>query len=91
MSNILYKVKVEEYIKGQGVRLNDYRLCLTKTDAEEFIKEFNQCLVNKNQNNIDWYLKASGIPEEFKVDSDTYKIVKHSHTRRYWLSFIKKL
>ena len=85
MTQIAIKVPVIESERGWGSRVDDYMVCLTKEDANSFVKEFN----SKNTEPVapDWYMYAD---TDFKVfdltESQREFLVKE---KRAWFSTLK--
>lgn len=75
-----FKVPVYESEKGWGSKLDDFMVCLTRTDAEHFITEFN----SKNDKEVvpDWYMYATNDIVECELTDAQLKVVKKHN--RYW-------
>lgn len=86
MKNKAFKIAVVESERGWGSKIDDWMVCLTLDDINDFRKEFN------SKNNLDvvpeWYMYADGKPFEVELNDVQYDILnKH---KRVWISFLNK-
>ena len=85
MGNLAVKIAVYEYERGWGSKLDDWMVCLTVEDVEDFKEEFNS--YNTEKTAPDWYMIAEGEPEPIDLNDAQYAILKSEG--RVWLSTIK--
>ena len=81
------KVAVLEFERGWGSKIDDYLICLTNEDAQEFISVFNSA--NTASTVPDWYMVASTTPESIELTQAQYDyIVANGNTWLRELSII---
>lgn len=80
------KVPVLESERGWGSKIDDHMVCLSISDAETFIKEFNA------DNNLDvvpdWYMVA--LAEIMPIDLTDEQFKKLEQEKRIWLKQLLK-
>jgi hypothetical protein len=82
---IAIKVPVIESEAGWGSRIDDYMVCLSVEDADNFIKEFNS--KNNKADTPDWYMYAESTKIPFDLSEPQYSKLKESN--RIWWSSLK--
>ncbi len=87
MSNVAVKIAVIESERGWGRRIDDYMVCLSVEDANEFKKEFNS--KNTKYPVPDWYMQVEGDPMPIDINSKQMKHLKKE--KREWLSSLNNI
>lgn len=80
--NLAFKISVIESEKNWGRKIDDWMVCLTPDDAQNFKHEFNS--KNTSKDVPDWYMQAEGEPVYVEISSKQMKKLKKR--RRIWLS-----
>jgi hypothetical protein len=81
-----FKVELIESERGWGSKVDDYMVCLTEDDAQEFKKEFN---AKNNESSVpDWYMYAASITE---VELTDVQFNKLNEEKRIYLTMLKRV
>lgn len=75
------KIAVYEYERGWGSKLDDYMVCLSVEDAQNFATEFNAG--NTESPVPDWYMCAQGKP--VPIDISDAQFARLQIEKRIWL------
>jgi hypothetical protein len=87
MENLAVKIAVIESEKGWGRKIDDYMVCLSVDDANEFKKEFNS--KNTEDSTPDWYMQVEGSPEPINLSDKQIDELKKE--KRVWWSILKNI
>lgn len=68
------KIPVYEYERGWGSKIDDYMVCLTSEDKDNFIKGFNSD--NDKPQVPDWYMIAKDEPSFIELTDSQYELLK---------------
>lgn len=81
------KIPVIESEAGWGRKIDDYMVCLTVADAENFRIEFNS--KNTEETVPEWYMQVEGKPEPLDITDSQFKFLEKEEDKRCWLSTLK--
>lgn len=84
---IVVKVPVIESERGWGSKIDDYMLCLSKEDADNFRIKFNA----KNDKTVtpSWYMYADSEYGMQEITDIQFEYLNKSTDKRMWLSSLK--
>jgi len=82
-------VPVIESERGWGSKIDDYMICLSYKDAEEFIKEFNSKNISTTVPN--WYMQAESPITSFELTQEQFDFINKSENSKFriWKSYLK--
>lgn len=89
MTKLAVKVAVIESERGWGSKIDDWMICLTNEDAQNFQKEFNSA--NNKDVFPDWYMYCDGTVEPIDLTDSQYNEIIKSDNSRMWLSSAKRI
>ncbi len=87
MSNLAVKIAIIESESGWGRKVDDWMVCQSIEDANEFRIEFNS--KNTEESTPNWYMQVEGKPETISLNEEQFSLLKSEG--RVWLSTINKL